>query len=161
ALYLPNTLWHPIGFFGALRAGAHVVHLSPLDAERELVHKLTDSGARTVVTVNLFGLEEKALKLAAAGHVDHVIVADDSVWVPSAPSPIFASAIASGQSTVARGCPSPPPGGGRSARFGGPGGGDSRAASEGSVSRAEPPHPGLPSAVRPSPSRGGWPVSTE
>src|SRR5215475_12869812 len=85
ALYLPNTLWHPIAFFGALRSGAHVVHLSPLDAERELIHKLTDSGARTVVTVNLFGLEAKALSLAAAGHVDRVIVADDGVWGPSTP----------------------------------------------------------------------------
>jgi long-chain acyl-CoA synthetase len=85
ALYLPNTLWHPIAFFGVLRTGAHVVHLSPLDAERELIHKLTDSGARTVVTVNLLGLDAKALRLAAAGHVDHVIVADDSVWGPIVP----------------------------------------------------------------------------
>ena len=36
ALYLPNTPYHPIAFFGAMRAGARVVHLSPLDAEREL-----------------------------------------------------------------------------------------------------------------------------
>ncbi len=80
ALYLPNTLWHPIAFFGALRTGARVVHLSPLDAERELIHKLVDSGARTIVTANLFGLDAKALKLAAAGHLDRVIVADDEVW---------------------------------------------------------------------------------
>src|SRR5215468_11245678 len=79
ALYLPNTLWHPIAFFGVLRTGARVVHLSPLDAERELIHKLADSGARTIVTVNLFGLDEKAINLAAAGHVDRVIVADDGV----------------------------------------------------------------------------------
>src|SRR5579871_4800832 len=87
ALYLPNTLWHPIAFFGVLRTGAHVVHLSPLDAERELIHKLTDSRARTVVTVNLFGLLEKALRLAAAGCVDRVIVADDDVWGLASPSP--------------------------------------------------------------------------
>jgi long-chain acyl-CoA synthetase len=80
ALYMPNTPWHPIVFFGVLRTGAHIVHLSPLDAERELVHKLADSGARTVVTVNLSGLDAKALKLAAGGHVDRVIVADDGVW---------------------------------------------------------------------------------
>jgi long-chain acyl-CoA synthetase len=80
ALCLPNTPWHPIAFFGALRTGARVVHLSPLDAERELIHKLADSGARTIVTVNLFGLDAKALQLAAAGHVDRTILADDSVW---------------------------------------------------------------------------------
>jgi long-chain acyl-CoA synthetase len=87
ALYLPNTLWHPIAFFGVLRTGAHVVHLSPLDAERELMHKLADSGARTIVTVNLSGLDAKALRLAAAGCVDRVIVADDDVWGLASPSP--------------------------------------------------------------------------
>src|SRR5260370_1089185 len=80
ALYMPNTPWHPIVFFGVLRTGAHIVHLSPLDAERELIHKLTDSGARTIVTANLSGLDAKALRLAAAGHVDRVIVADDAIW---------------------------------------------------------------------------------
>jgi long-chain acyl-CoA synthetase len=87
ALYMPNTPWHPIVFFGVLRTGAHIVHLSPLDAERELIHKLTDSGARTIVTVNLSGVDAKALKLAAAGHVDRVIVADDGLWSASSPSP--------------------------------------------------------------------------
>jgi len=86
ALYLPNTPWHPIVFFGALRTGARVVHLSPLDAERELIHKLADSGARMVVTVNLFGLDAKALKLAAAGYVDRVIVADDAGGGVSTPA---------------------------------------------------------------------------
>jgi long-chain acyl-CoA synthetase len=89
ALYLPNTPWHPIAFFGALRTGARLVHLSPLDAERELIHKLADSGARTIVTVNLAGLDAKALRLAAAGHVDRVIIADDGEWAPlSSPSPL-------------------------------------------------------------------------
>jgi long-chain acyl-CoA synthetase len=83
ALLLPNTAWHPVAFFGVLRTGARVVHVSPLDAERELVHKLTDSGARTIVTVNLYGLDAKARRLAAAGHVDRVIVADDEVWALS------------------------------------------------------------------------------
>ena len=40
ALYLPNTPYHPLSFFAALKAGGRVVHLSPLDAERELAHKL-------------------------------------------------------------------------------------------------------------------------
>ncbi|MCL2428663.1 MAG: AMP-binding protein, partial [Alphaproteobacteria bacterium] len=85
ALYLPNTLWQPVALFGALRTGAHVVNLSPLDAERELLHKLTDSGARTIVTIGLSGLGGKARKLAEAGHVDRVIVADDGAWAPAFP----------------------------------------------------------------------------
>ena len=86
ALLLPNTPYHPISFFATLRAGARVVHLSPLDAERELIHKLNDSGARTLVTTNLFGLTSKALRLLAGGHVDSVIVGDDAAWGP-APTP--------------------------------------------------------------------------
>jgi hypothetical protein len=52
---------------------------------------------------------------------------------------------------------SPPPGGGRSARVSGPGGGDSAAAHAASLSSpALPsPHPGSPTAIRPSPFRGG------
>jgi long-chain acyl-CoA synthetase len=52
AIYLPNTPLHPITFFGSLKAGAKIVHLSPLDAERELMHKLKDGGARILVTTN-------------------------------------------------------------------------------------------------------------
>src|SRR5690606_23617727 len=72
ALYLPNTAWHPVAFFGALKAGARVVHLSPLDAERELRHKLADSGARVVVTINHPALLPKAQKLDVA-----LVVAED------------------------------------------------------------------------------------
>jgi long-chain acyl-CoA synthetase len=82
ALYLPNTLFHPIAFFGALRVGARVTHLSPLDAERSLVHKVTDSGARIVVTANFPPLLAQARKLVAAGHVDRLIVGDEAVWGP-------------------------------------------------------------------------------
>jgi long-chain acyl-CoA synthetase len=89
ALYLPNTPVHPIAFFGALRLGARIVHLSPLDAERELVHKLHDSGARLLVTTNLPGLLPRALKLAADGHVDRIIIGDEKAWNFPAPLEAF------------------------------------------------------------------------
>ena len=90
ALYLPNTPYHPITFFGGVRTGARLVHLSPLDAERELVHKLRDSGARIVVTTNLGHLLSRAVKLLEDGHVDRLIVADDREWgrSPSEPGDI-------------------------------------------------------------------------
>jgi long-chain acyl-CoA synthetase len=92
ALYLPNTPYHPFSFFGVLRAGLVVVHLSPLDAPRELIHKLTDSGARTLVTVNFAPMLAGAERLLAAGQVDRIIVCDDSVFgappgLPLAPIP--------------------------------------------------------------------------
>lgn len=78
ALYLPNTPWHPIALFGTLKAGARLAHLSPLDAPRELAHKLTDSGARTIVTTNIGGMLAGAIKLMEAGLADRVIVGDDA-----------------------------------------------------------------------------------
>ena len=90
ALYLPNTPYHPFCFFGGAKAGLRLVHLSPLDAEKELAHKLTDSGARTLVTTNVAGMMERAIALLESGHVDRVIVGDDAVFGPSpaAPTPI-------------------------------------------------------------------------
>ncbi|HEV7634018.1 MAG TPA: AMP-binding protein, partial [Bradyrhizobium sp.] len=62
ALFLGNSPDHPVNFFGALKAGARVVHLSPLDGERALSHKLSDSGARILVTSDLSALLPTALK---------------------------------------------------------------------------------------------------
>jgi long-chain acyl-CoA synthetase len=84
ALYLPNTPYHPVAFFAALRCGARVVHLSPLDAERELAFKLKDSGARVLVTTNVGFMMLMAQTFKAAGLVDHLIVGDDTAFGPSA-----------------------------------------------------------------------------
>src|SRR6476661_1485920 len=62
ALFLGTSPDHPVNFFGALKAGARVVHLSPLDGEIALSHKLSDSGARVLVTSNLAALLPTALK---------------------------------------------------------------------------------------------------
>lgn len=86
--YLPNTPDHPIALFGVTRTGARVVQLSPLDAERELIHKLKDSGARIVLTINLPGLLPMAARLKAAGHIDLLIVADDERWGPGPVTPL-------------------------------------------------------------------------
>jgi long-chain acyl-CoA synthetase len=83
ALYLPNTPLHPVAFFGGLKAGAKIVHLSPLDAERELAHKLKDSGARLLVTTNFGAFLPNACKMLDAGLLDLVIVDDDAAWGPS------------------------------------------------------------------------------
>ena len=83
ALYLPNTPYHPFAFFAVLKCGGRVVHLSPLDAERELAFKLKDSGARILVTTNIGFMGLLAQKLKADGLVDHLIVGDDRAFGPS------------------------------------------------------------------------------
>jgi long-chain acyl-CoA synthetase len=80
ALFLGNTPDHPVNFFGALKAGARVVHLSPLDGEIALSHKLGDSGARILVTSTLAALLPMALKFLAKGLLDRLIVCEDDDW---------------------------------------------------------------------------------
>jgi long-chain acyl-CoA synthetase len=91
ALFLGNTPDHPANFFGALKAGARVVHLSPLDGEIALSHKLTDSGARIIVTSNLSALLPTALKFLDKGLIDRLIVCEDDDWgkigTPQTPLP--------------------------------------------------------------------------
>jgi long-chain acyl-CoA synthetase len=80
ALFLGNTPDHPVNFFGALKAGARIVHLSPLDGEIALSHKLSDSGARVLVTSNLSALLPTALKFFEKGLLDRLIVCEDDRW---------------------------------------------------------------------------------
>ena len=91
ALFLGNSPDHPVNFFGALKAGARVAHLSPLDGEIALTHKLTDSGARIVVTSNLSALLPTALKFLDKGLIDRLIVCEDDDWgevgAPQTPLP--------------------------------------------------------------------------
>jgi long-chain acyl-CoA synthetase len=91
ALFLGNSPDHPVNFFGALKAGSRIVHLSPLDGERALAHKLTDSGARVLVTSDLATLLPTALKFLEKGLLDRLIVCEDDHWGavgnPHAPIP--------------------------------------------------------------------------
>ena len=80
ALFLGNSPDHPVNFFGALKAGSRIAHLSPLDGERALSHKLTDSGARILVTSDLATLLPTALKFLEKGLVDRLIVCEDDHW---------------------------------------------------------------------------------
>ena len=74
-----------------MKAGARVVHLSPLDGEIALSHKLTDSGARVLVTSNLSALLPTALKFLDKGLLDRLIVCEDDDWgkigTPQTPLP--------------------------------------------------------------------------
>jgi long-chain acyl-CoA synthetase len=53
-LLLPNSPQFLIAYYGLLKAGAVIVPLNPLSAERELEFYLTDSGAEVIITIPLF-----------------------------------------------------------------------------------------------------------
>lgn len=80
ALLLPNTPWHPVAFFAAARIGATVVHLSALDAPRELEHKLKTTHPVRLITTNLPGFLPQALRLLEAGFVQRLLVGEDARW---------------------------------------------------------------------------------
>ena len=99
-LYLPNTPYHPIAFFACMKAGIRAVHMSALEAERELAHKLKDSGARVLVTTNWAALLPKAEKLKESGLVDLLLVGDDADWGPG-PIPLAPMRRRDGVATIA------------------------------------------------------------
>ena len=80
ALYLPNLPYHPYSLFAVLKAGWRGGASLAVDAERELAHKLKDSGARTLITTNIAPMLMMAQKLLAAGHVELLIVGDDTAF---------------------------------------------------------------------------------
>ncbi len=53
ALMLPNSPHYVIAFYGALKIGAIVVNTNPIYTAHELRHQLIDSGAETIVLLNL------------------------------------------------------------------------------------------------------------
>jgi len=54
AIMLPNSPQAVIGYYGALKAGAIVVMVNPLLVQRELEELLIDSGAKTILSLDLF-----------------------------------------------------------------------------------------------------------
>lgn len=55
AIQMPNVLQFPVAVFGAIRAGLIVVNTNPLYTAREMRHQFTDSGAKALIYMNVFG----------------------------------------------------------------------------------------------------------
>jgi len=71
-ILLPNCPQFIMAYFGILRLGATVTTLSPLYSPREVAHQLKDSGAKTVVCLDL--LYEKVEKVWNEVGLKYVIV---------------------------------------------------------------------------------------
>ena len=62
AIHLPNCPQFAIAYYGLLKLGAIFVPCSPLMVEREMEYQLNDSGAETLITLELlFGVVDKVL----------------------------------------------------------------------------------------------------
>lgn len=73
-LFLPNCPQYIIAFFGILKAGGRVVNYSPLDAERELLHKIEDSRTDIMVTLALNVLYPRMAALLGKSRLRKLIV---------------------------------------------------------------------------------------
>jgi long-chain acyl-CoA synthetase len=104
ALMLPNSPHYVIAFFAAARIGAVIVNNNPTYTARELKHQLVDSGAETIVILNLF--YPRLQEIQSQTPIKRVIVAQifdllaplpkllvrakqkkDPAWVDVAPGP--------------------------------------------------------------------------
>jgi long-chain acyl-CoA synthetase len=81
AIMLPNIPQAIIGYYGALLAGATVVQTNPLYVEGELETQLRDSGAQTILALDLFYPRIHAIQeRTALRHVVFTSVRDFLPW---------------------------------------------------------------------------------
>jgi len=95
ALYFPNTPHYPVLFFAAMRLGAVVVNLTPLDAPRELRFKLADTGTRIIATLDAAPFRKHATALLGEGVIDLLLLGSDAYWLGADPAPALVADMAS------------------------------------------------------------------
>ncbi len=80
SIMLPNSPQAVIAYYGTLFAGAVVVQTNPMYMERELKHQLTDSGAETIVCVDL--VFDKVKRVMDETPLKRVIVTSIKDYLP-------------------------------------------------------------------------------
>jgi long-chain acyl-CoA synthetase len=73
-LYLPNTPHYLVGLFGVLKAGGTVVNYSPLDAAKELEHKIEDSRTDFLITLDMASLYPQMAAMLSKTSLKKLIV---------------------------------------------------------------------------------------
>ena len=79
-LLLPNSPQFIIAYYGLLKAGAVIVPLNPLSAERELEFYLTDSEAEVAITIPLF--LNKVASLRGKTPLKHIVYSRLADFLP-------------------------------------------------------------------------------
>ncbi len=73
-VFLPNSPYFIISYYGILMTGATVVNLNPLYADSELSHLIEDSEIDLIVSTDLKLLHDKMIKMLQATRLNHLIV---------------------------------------------------------------------------------------
>ncbi len=88
ALHQPNCPWHPIFFFGVMAAGGVITHLSPLDAEAEIAHKVHDVDAKMVISLSTPEFAGRFTKLIEDPDFPPVYLCPDPISAQGRPCPV-------------------------------------------------------------------------
>ncbi|MFC7679127.1 long-chain fatty acid--CoA ligase [Paenibacillus sp. GCM10028914] len=80
AIMLPNCPQVVISYYGTLLAGAVAVMTNPLYMEREIEHQMKDSGAKVMITMDMFA--HRVEKVIAETKLQHMIVTSIADYLP-------------------------------------------------------------------------------
>ncbi len=73
-LVLPNCIYYPVAYFAIAKCGGTIVNCNPLYTESELSSQIRDSGAETIVVIDVAQIADKIVALADECALKTVIV---------------------------------------------------------------------------------------
>ncbi len=91
-LFLPNTPYFVVCYFAALKCGAVVVNINPLDAEQEIAQQVEDSETDILVTLDLAMLYDKVAHILPRSRLRTVVVGRMSAILPFGKGLLFSLA---------------------------------------------------------------------
>jgi long-chain acyl-CoA synthetase len=80
AVQMPNCLSYPIVAFGVFKAGCVLVNTNPLYTANELIHQFSDSGATTLIVIDMFA--DRLPEVMAHTEIKNVITVKISEFFP-------------------------------------------------------------------------------
>lgn len=80
AIMLPNTLQFLISELAVLKCGAICVNTNPLYTPRELLHQLSDSGAKAIIILDMFA--DKLAEIQKQTRIEHVVMTSIADQLP-------------------------------------------------------------------------------
>lgn len=80
AVQMPNCLSYPVVAFGVLKAGCVLVNTNPLYTAPEMIHQFSDSGATTLVVIDMFA--DRLPEVLAKTAIKNVVTVKISEFFP-------------------------------------------------------------------------------
>ncbi len=81
AVQMPNCLSYPVVAFGIFKAGCVLVNTNPLYTSNEMIHQFSDSGATTLVVIDMFA--DRLPQVLANTSIKNVVTVKISEFFPS------------------------------------------------------------------------------